>query len=260
MSAPGQPQHPVILIGASNLTLGWRSLLEPLRAACPGRLDVHLVAGMGRSYVKPARFAHRSLPSILDCGFWEATPATAVPPRVLITDVGNDLAYGIDPERIVESVEACISRIQSWRADALTVLTLPPLASLQSMGMARFRAARALLFPGSRLLLPDVLRLASALAELLENVARKYATSLITPPAAWYGLDPIHIRRSARATAFASMFASWGTGGSEAQPAKLTPVPSWPWLPTPAERWLFRKSQSTPQPVFSSSDLWISAW
>ncbi|MFM7056989.1 MAG: hypothetical protein ACKO2P_08715 [Planctomycetota bacterium] len=260
MSADGEPQHPVILIGASNLTLGWHSLLGQLRAACPGRLDVHLVAGMGRSYIQPARFAHRSLPSILDCGLWEARPATVVPPRVLITDVGNDLAYGFEPEQIVENVEACISRILAWRPDARAVLTLPPLASLQSMGMARFRAARALLFPGSRLLLPDVLRLSSSLAKLLEDVAQKYATSLITPPGAWYGLDPIHIRRSARATAFASMFASWGNVACENPVASLSRVPAWPWLPTPAERWLFRKPQSTPQPVFSSADLWISAW
>jgi hypothetical protein len=260
MSAHDEPQHPVILIGASNLTLGWHSLLGQLRKACPGPLDIHLVAGMGRSYVKPARFAHRSLPSIVDCGLWDAIPSTAVPPRVLITDVGNDLAYGFEPEQIVESVEACISRIRSWRADARAVLTLPPLASLQSMGIARFRAARTLLFPGSRLLLPDVLRLASSTAKLLENLAQRYATSLITPPAAWYGLDPIHIRRSARATAFASMFELWGNVAGGQTAASLSPVPAWPWLPTPAERWLFRKSQSTPQPVFSSTDLWISAW
>jgi hypothetical protein len=144
MSAPGSFQTPVILIGASNLTLGWHSLLRQLRAACQGPLDVHVVAGMGRSYIKPARFAHRSLPAILDCGLWNAVPATEAPPRVLITDVGNDLAYGFQPEQIMESVEACIARIRAWRAEcALSVLTLPPLASLQSLGPARLRRPNA---------------------------------------------------------------------------------------------------------------------
>jgi hypothetical protein len=262
MSAPGSPQTPVILIGASNLTLGWHSLLRQLRSACHGPLDVHVVAGMGRSYIKPARFAHRLLPAILDCGLWNAVPTTEAPPRVLITDVGNDLAYGFQPEQIMESVEACIARIRAWRADAISVLTLPPLASLQSLGPARFRAARTLLFPGSRLLLPDVLRLATSLAELLRNVGLKYSMSTITPPAAWYGLDPIHIRRSSRATAFASMFASWGRelAGIPAEPERGSCLPTWPWLPTPAERRLFRSPRTTPQPVFSGPDIQISAW
>ncbi|MEY3175979.1 MAG: hypothetical protein RLZZ436_3893 [Planctomycetota bacterium] len=260
MSVPGTRPLPVVLIGASNLTLGWHSLLRQLRRACPGPLDVHIAAGMGRSYIKPARFAHRSLPSILDCGLWNAIPAADGPPRVLITDVGNDLAYGFEPEQIMESVEACVARIRAWRSDAISLITLPPLASLQSLGPARFRAARALLFPGSRLLLPDVLRLAAALAELLHNLGLKNAMSTLSPPAAWYGLDPIHIRRSSRATAFASMFASWGRGAAGDPDEPSTAVPAWPWLPTPAERQLFRSPRTTPQPVFSGPDLRISAW
>ncbi|MGV2335416.1 MAG UNVERIFIED_CONTAM: SGNH/GDSL hydrolase family protein [Planctomycetaceae bacterium] len=182
MSAPGSFQTPVILIGASNLTLGWHSLLRQLRAACQGPLDVHVVAGMGRSYIKPARFAHRSLPAILDCGLWNAVPATEAPPRVLITDVGNDLAYGFQPEQIMESVEACIARIRAWRAErapACSPCHLLPPCNLSAQPVC---AARTLLFPGSRLLLPDVLRLATSLADLLRSVALKNGIPTIAPP------------------------------------------------------------------------------
>ena len=96
MSQPlPEDRQTVLLLGASNLTLGWKPALKALSDTVPGPLDVRVSLGMGRSYVDWSGFWLRRLPGIVNCGLWDSLQDSgSKPPLVLITDLGNDIVYG----------------------------------------------------------------------------------------------------------------------------------------------------------------------
>ena len=256
---PPIPATPVVLLGASNLTLGWHPLVQQLQRNLTGPLNLHICAGVGRSYIKPTRFTWRSLPSIADCRLWNQLPHAAPPAKVLITDVGNDIVYGFQPAQIVAAVETCIHRVCTWQPHAQIAMTLPPIASLKRLSKLRFQITRSLLFPGCKLQLDQALQLADELASRLLHLGSSFNIPLITPPADWYGFDPIHLLKSVRAAAFGRMFEAWGTQLATNQLPQNSLITSPP-APRPAERRVLGKPQFTSQPVFRSSNLDVSAW
>jgi hypothetical protein len=260
---PENSSTPVLLFGASNLTLGWRQLVSQLQQNLPGSLNLHICAGMGRSYIKPTRFTFRSLPSIADCGLWNQLPQSLTPAKVLITDVGNDIVYGFQPAQIVAAVENCIRRIRTWQPQAHIAMTLPPLAALNQLSKLRFQITRSMLFPGCKLQLPQALQLAEELATLLQQLGTSCGIPLLSPPSDWYGFDPIHLRKSFRTVAFGRMFAAWDTHNPNKHTNCTSDPPSpisSPPAPRPAERRVFGNPWITPQPVFRSQALEVSAW
>ena len=246
----------VLLFGASNLTLGWNPLMQQLLSSVPGPLDVQVCLGMGRSFLKDSRYLGRVLPGILHCGLWQQLPQPSSSDRVLITDIGNDIVYRFSPPEILAAVQQTVQRVLHWNPHARITMTLPPLVSLQRLHPLHFRIARTLLFPLSTLTFSDVMQAATQLQDLLREFAEQNSLRLIEPVREWYGADPIHIRRSMRAVAFRTLFGDWDNGIS------VTPeVPfSGPPLPTAERQTLFGQPRLTPQPVFQSDRLNISAW
>jgi hypothetical protein len=250
----------VLLFGASNLTLGWQPLIRQIQQQFHGSLDLHICAGMGRSFLKPTRCGWRSLPSILDCQLWNRLPKSPLAARVLLTDIGNDIVYGFQPQQIVAAVQTCLKRLLTWQPEARFVITLPPLATLKNLGPVRFQIARRLLFPGCPFNFNHVMPLAEELASRLQELADDARIPLLSPPAHWYGFDPIHLRRTVREQAFQQMLQILqpppGNASAPAQPPSAMLLPR----PRPAERRIFRRTQLTPQPVFQHDRLQVSAW
>lgn len=106
----------VVLLGASNLVLGWQALNRRACQMTMAPLNLNVALGMGRSYLKTSTFWFRKLPGIRDCGLWDQLPRDAAnPPLVLITDLGNDIVYLFDPDQIAATVRQCIKQILAWR-------------------------------------------------------------------------------------------------------------------------------------------------
>jgi hypothetical protein len=183
-------------------------------------LDVFVAAGHGRSYGRWSRVLARGLPSILDCGLWSAAGAVnARATRALVTDVGNDIAYGAAPAELAGWVETCLDRLGAFQADV--VLTLLPTASLARLRKWQYHVFKSVLFPGRRL--PFAVlhqRVAEVNARLAEAAGRRGVT-VVEPDAAWYGPDAIHVRRDRQLAAARAMLSAWG-GGRLAGPP---PVP-----------------------------------
>ena len=249
----------VLLFGASNLVLGWPAVIRQLQQQTAMPLHVHTCLGMGRSYIRHSKCLVRVLPGILESKLWEHLPARpSQPALVLLTDVGNDIVYGFPPPQIQAAVREVISRIRAWDPQAEIVLTALPLKCLDDLSQLRFQIARLLLFQGRALTLADARRLAGQLQLLLTELATDMRVTLAAPERSWYGLDPIHYRRPARQTAFQSYFSHWA---SVAKPSTTTTVAlQQPPLPVSAE--VLRKGRLifTPQPVYSTQTLQISAW
>jgi len=200
----------------------------------------------------------RTLPGIVNCGLWENLPTTeGEAPLVLVTDLGNDIAFMRSPDTILESVKECIRRIQDWRSDARIVMTGLPLCSLKSLSPSRFLIARSVMFPRCHMSLDEIRSRAEALDQAAFQFAQQHNIPWIIPQAEWYRLDPIHVIKSLREQVFKQFFTHWNL---PLVPEKGRPVLSVAGLPTSAMRTLCGVQRRVPQPVFETPELMISAW
>lgn len=193
-----------MLVGASNLSRGLDLALdETLRRVGP-TARVLAACGRGRSYGLRSSFLARGLPSVLESGLWKALDA---PPRAaLLVDIGNDLAYGVEPERVLGWVRETARRLA---AEHLVIAGLP-CAPLERRSTRMLALWARVIFPTRSL---DVVRLVAAVRELdrgLTDLARELGASRVELDPRWYGVDPIHFARSERRAAWAALLASFG--------------------------------------------------
>lgn len=245
-----QPQPAtVILLGASNLAIAWPRIIEQVTVRVAGPRQILTAQGMGRSYLNTrSSFGPRQLPGILGCGLWDALSAvdssdTSV---ALITDLGNDLVYGREPQEVAESAAEAVRRIRDWNPETRIVLTLPPVDAVHALGRIRFTLFRTMIFPSCRLTLADAKQQSAELNALMEQYADEEQIPLFKPHPAWYGWDPIHVRRRHQSAAFGQMMDLWqlpeeskqSDAGGTGHVAR----------PTAEIRWVFGREKRTPQP------------
>jgi hypothetical protein len=199
----------VVLLGASNVTLSFQIVTRLIRAGFDGRLDVRAAVGHGRSYGAWSSVAIRSLPGIVECGLWNSL-RDAEPARTyaLLTDVGNDLMYGSSPRQIGHWVETCLNRL--CESGTHIIVTRLPLASAANLSAWRYHLVRTSFFPTHPpISWKEMLRRAQELDERLAAAAAHCKAAVIVPPPEWYGFDPIHIRWTHRAQAWAHILSAW---------------------------------------------------
>lgn len=202
------PAARIVLLGASNLTRGFRVALE---AALGGRrrpADVLVAMGHGRSYGQAHCILGRTLPGITQCVLWQALRSRPPAPLyALLTDMGNDLFYGETPSKTVQWVARCLDRLD--RAGAATALALPPACNLPRLSPARYRILVRVLFPLSRIGYGEAVEGAYELHARLVELAAARGIATIDPIAAWYGWDPIHVRRRSSQAVWKKNFSAW---------------------------------------------------
>lgn len=251
-----------ILLGASNVTLAFPRLWRGLRRAASEPIEVFAAHGHGRSFGNWSRVGPRALPGIVSCGLWDdlaAQSAGAQPPRAIVTDIGNDLLYGIEPDLIAEWIATCLARLTAM--SARIVMTQLPLVSAMRLGRTRFQFFRSLLFPSSDLSFEDLRPLAERLNQHLLDLGRQYRVETLEPRGHWYGFDPIHIRRRHRHQAWQELLASWFDAPTLTNFQAASPTESLRlWNQRPSARRWFRTQQTTTQPSLQDSDgstLWL---
>ena len=242
------PSRRFILLGASNLARGLSPVVAAACRAWGYPLDILAAIGHGRSYGFASRVLGRRLPGILPCGLWRALAAREPAPSLaLVTDIGNDIFYGVPVQQIAGWVGACIDRLQA--AQAQVIVTGLPVCNLDRVSPAHFAIMRRLLFPSCRLTLAGARDCARELAELVVRLAQSRGVTLVEPRAAWYGLDPIHIRWGQQATAWNTILSA---GQDAASVAAREPIVSPRWinllLLAPEQRWLLGFEQRRAQP------------
>lgn len=254
-----EPTKRVVLLGASNLTRGFATALGVLKHRRSEPLDVLAALGNGRSYGMYARLLGRGLTGILDCGLWPALDRRPpLPLTALLTDIGNDVMYGVPVPQILAWVEECLARLQ--KRDAKIVVTGLPTMNLPRLGTWRFLMLRTLFFPGNHDTLADTTRRSEAVDAGVRELAARYGTTFVEPPAHWYGFDPIHVRRLHWPAAWQTILRDLGphttTGPTSTE--NLPRVSIWNSLRTqfwiPEERFLMGLAQRRPQPCKTLAD------
>jgi hypothetical protein len=136
----------------------------------------------------------KKIPGIFFSGIWSALQQEkTVPITAWITDIGNDLAYEVPVETILEWVSGCVDRLQEL--DARIAITDLPIAVLRDVGESKFRLIRALFFPTNRSSRDELLTRATALSFALKELGKTRNIPIFSAPTAWFGWDPIHPQR-----------------------------------------------------------------
>lgn len=222
---PG-PVGGVIVLGASNVSRGLARLVTAVEAAAPEGVDLFVAAGHGRSYGCSSRVGMRRLPSILRSGLWRAldrhgfdAAADAGPLCGLLTDIGNDLLYGISVEQTAAWVWEAVRRLAVRRARI--AITRLPLASVARVGPIRYRALKTFFVPGCPLRLPELREATARLDRAVADIAAEFGAALVDQPGEWYGIDSLHVRRRRLDTLFRRVVAAWGIKPGPPRPASL---------------------------------------
>ncbi len=229
----------LVLIGASNAWMALPGVLRALAQPC----EVLVAAGHGRSYGSWSRYLARDLPPILGCGLWPELARGTGPVHALVTDVGNDLAYGASAVEIAGWVDEVLARLEGRVA-----LSALPLEGLERLSPLFFHAVRLLVFRGRPLERERVLAEARELDARLAELARARGAQLLRIPGACIGWDGIHQRASARAKLWEDWLRALGLELDRAHVTRFRGTLR------AQERRLFGRVQHTPQPCAEAPD------
>lgn len=202
-----------VVLGASNATKGISLLVETAERMLGAPLDVHAAIGHGRSYGEKSFLIARSIQGTLECGLWESIRTSAAqavddaPLYALLTDVGNDVMYCVEPDRIVEWVSECVDRLQ--RHGARIVMTGMPMAVVDRIGRKRYLFFRTLFFPKNPNSLEETIERVRHVQAGMRQLAADRNIPFVEQKAEWYGVDPIHLTQQARADAWAEILSHW---------------------------------------------------
>lgn len=221
-----------MLLGASNLTLAFPLVVGELQSRLRAPIEIVAALGHGRSYGTSSSVFFRELPGIDVCGLWPALDRPDRPETfALLTDLGNDIAYGREVEEITAWIERCLARLAA--VGASTTLVRMPIGVVEEIGELRFKVAKGIIFPGRKIDLETVRTRVRALDQKVLAIARERSLTVVEQPASWYGFDPIHILRSRREQAWRTIVSALVPGGA--------PVP--PTRPSRADRQVLRRAR-----------------
>lgn len=182
----------IILLGASNLTLSLRLVINLMQQRFGGPSEILAAVGHGRAYGVSSQMLGRGLPGIAECGLWQQLHEMESCPTVaLLTDIGNDILYGVAPERILQAVESCIARLQQQSAQA--VVTNLPMAPVECLSERRYTIFRNLFYPSCHLSKDETISRAKIVHAGLIDMASQRHFNLYEQPPRWFGWDGIHV-------------------------------------------------------------------
>ncbi len=195
-----------MLLGASNLTRAFPGVVSAALSSFERPLSILSAMGFGRSYGQESHFFLKKNSGIFQSKIWDVLKQNSqTPTTAFVTDIGNDLAYEVAVETVVDWIETCLDRLDSIAARV--VLSDLPMSALRDVGEARYRLFRTVFFPGCRLTLAEMLSRAERLSERLRLLSESRNIPIFIGKSEWYRLDPIHPRRSAYPAIWRELFA-----------------------------------------------------
>ncbi|MDH5551859.1 MAG: hypothetical protein OEX82_00855 [Nitrosomonas sp.] len=238
-----QPKNRIILLGASNLTMSHRLIVQLLQQRCGYPSEVLVAAGHGRSYGLFSQVLMRGLPGIIECGLWaQLESSEALPTYAFLTDVGNDIPYEYTPEQILAWVNACVERLQ--RHSAHIVMSNLCVKSIESLSERRYNFLRNLLYPFCQLSRDEVVDRARKVHHGLIAMASRQHFELCELEPDWFGFDGIHVRYCKRRQFYQQHFERFSLINNGQQPV----VSGWKKRPQFAYQTMWGRGRFCQQP------------
>ena len=190
-----QKQNPVlfILFGASNLARSFYGLkLSIKRCIHPRSANFIHAMGPGRGYLSQGGILNTTYPPIIDCGILESIQKIRKPNQqiiALITDIGNDIMYGIHSEKIIEGLQSILDTLGEVTKNIF--ITPIPINLKNDIGEFYFRVLRCIFFPKSSIKYSQTLESIKIINQFILHSSNKKIT-IINGMEQFSGLDKIH--------------------------------------------------------------------
>jgi hypothetical protein len=140
-----------VLMGASNLARGYSALADCLvRCLAPEPVEILHAMGPGRGYCAEGGIFNIRYPAIGASGILDSISAQTAPPRriiALITDIGNDIMYGVPVSEITACLSALLKQFSALDADVF--LQPIPIDLSEDVSKNQFRILRSIFYPNS---------------------------------------------------------------------------------------------------------------
>ena len=195
IASPLQPDSPVLLVllGASNLSLGWFALARHMKACLhPRPMELMVATGPGRAYRASGGLLNVVYPPIQSSEIFEAArrkSESGYRVIALVTDIGNDIMYGVSAEQLIETMRQVFGKLRSIHADVF--YTTLPAAFEKGIHPVRFYILRTLLLPSSRVSYDEATAAIIQVNKFLREAASK-ESHLIPDLDRFLGFDEIH--------------------------------------------------------------------
>lgn len=192
LQLPTKSANRIILLGASNLTLSLRLVTHLMQQRLNGPSEILAAVGHGRAYGLANQVLLRGLPGINASGLWPQLNSVGVlPTYALLTDIGNDILFGSNPEQILRSVVWCVEQLQMQSAKI--VVTNLPMASIEDLSERRYTFYRNIFYPFCRLPRSETVSRVRAVHQGLIDLASHRNFTLYEQEPVWFGPDGIHV-------------------------------------------------------------------
>ena len=180
-------------MGASNLARGYRALTHYLVSClAPHRVEVFNAMGPGRGYCTWGGIFNIRYPSIGSSGILESARAHADPDCkvvALITDIGNDIMYGIPANEIIACLDTLLQKLNTLGAE---VFVHPiPLDFSKDVSQRQFRILKYIFYPRSAIDYHKAEEAVSVINDFLRTRA-KGRIRLLPSAKDFCGVDKIH--------------------------------------------------------------------
>jgi len=182
-----------LFLGASNLARGYFLLTHQL-SRCLNKPKFLNALGPGRGFCARGGMFNFTYPPIQDCRVIESAEKklkNSMRTAVLITDLGNDLMYGVSADTLIECLDRMINRMIEWDADIF--LTSIHVNLKKDVSPTTFLILRFLFYPGSKVSYEETDLFVAKVNEYLKDKSEKNErVHLITGMETFAGSDRIH--------------------------------------------------------------------
>jgi hypothetical protein len=182
-----------IFLGASNLARGYTALVKAAQNFMhPQPCEFLGAIGPGRGYCAPGGFLKVRYPPIATCGILKAAKIKAAhSSRVvaLITDIGNDIVYGIPPSLIIRTLSEMIQDLSAMGAEiSITSISVD---LEKDVGECGYRVLRKIYFPFSDTPFAEAAQATKEINHFIEGLSSQ-GIHVIRELDRYQGLDRIH--------------------------------------------------------------------
>jgi hypothetical protein len=193
MQGSEQDQFLFVLLGASNLARGYSALTRHISKNIPAGKFLNAL-GPGRSYCSRGGLLNLTYCPIGECSVLELAKVYAERGfriTVLLTDIGNDIIYGVPESSLTESLDTLIKK--SIQMNAEVFLTSIHVDVSKDIGKTSFKLFKSIFYPKSPMTFDQA---DSAVKKMNHYLAEKSLKNervhLVSGLGAFCGLDKIH--------------------------------------------------------------------
>ena len=194
LPTPSESPNPLfIFLGASNLARGYTALVKAAENWMhPHACEFLGAMGPGRGYCVPGGMLKVVYPPIASCGILPAAKKKAAhSSRVvaLITDVGNDIIYGVPGSRIILTLSEILQDLSAMGAEiSITSISVD---LERDVGARGYQILRRIYFPFSQISFAEAAQAAKEINRFIENLSSQ-GIHVIHGLDRYQGLDRIH--------------------------------------------------------------------